>query len=89
MTTAGTSGPTKPRAEGYGHPVDPADQEAAPAALLSWAGDSADETEVTKAIEGSMVFVEDSVIRLAGALGAIPISDLEHYFFGPPPEKSE
>jgi hypothetical protein len=76
-------------AEGYEHPVDEAAQAAAPAALVAWAGGSAIEAEVIQAVRGRMLFAEDSVRRLAGALGAFPIDELKDYIFGPLPDESE
>jgi hypothetical protein len=73
-------------ARGYDYPVDPAEQDAASAALVDWAGEPADLAEVAKAIDGNMVYAEDSFIRLAGALGAFPASELEDRIFGPMPE---
>lgn len=69
-------------------PVDPAAQAAAPAALLAWAGDGADAAEIAKAVNGRLLFVEDSVLRLAAALGAFPVADLADYTFGPADERS-
>jgi hypothetical protein len=34
------------------------------------------------AVQGSLTFAEDSVVRLAAAIGAIAPSDLEDYTFG-------
>jgi hypothetical protein len=76
-------------AEGYEHPVDEVAQAAAPAALVAWAGGSAMEAEVIEAVRGQMLFAEDSVLRLAGALGAFPMGELEDYIFGPLPDESE
>lgn len=72
-------------AKGYDVDVDPIEQEAAVAALLRWAGTSVREADVSAAVDGAMVFAEDSFMRLAGALGAFPLAELESYIFGPVP----
>jgi hypothetical protein len=64
-------------AEDYGETVDPAQQAAAAAAVTSWAGPGADPDEVTRAISGNLVFAEDSVSRLAAAVGARPIAQID------------
>jgi hypothetical protein len=50
--------------------------------LLRWAGESADEALLRATVQGSLTFAEDSVVRLAAAVGAIAPSDLEDYMFG-------
>jgi hypothetical protein len=69
-------------ARGYDYPVSDAEQEAAVGYLLDWAGAGADEHEVRRALSGRMVSAEDSVLRLAAALGALPMANLSDYLFG-------
>lgn len=67
----------------YDCPVDPQAQHDAVPCLLRWAGPGADEDLLRAAVEGCLLFAEDSVLRLAAAAGAIPAVDLAHYTFGP------
>jgi len=67
----------------YEYPVDPEAQDAAVPYLLRWAGDGADEVLLRAAVTGSLTFAEDSVLRLAAAVGAIPQCELADYTFGP------
>jgi hypothetical protein len=67
----------------YECPVDSQAQEAAVPYLQRWAGESADEALLRAAVQGSLTFAEDSVLRLAAAIGAIVPSDLEDYTYGP------
>jgi hypothetical protein len=69
-------------AAAYECPVDPQAQEAAVPRLLRWAGEGADENLLRAAVEGSLTFAEDSVLRLAAGIGAIPAADLADYMFG-------
>lgn len=72
-----------PRAAlGYGLTVDEAEQAAAVPFLLAWAGDGADEQEVRRAVAGELTFAEDSVRRLAVAVGMAPLANLANYLFG-------
>jgi hypothetical protein len=67
----------------YECPVDSQAQETAVPYLLRWAGEGADEALLRATVQGSLTFAEDSVVRLAAAIGAIAPSDLENYMFGP------
>ncbi len=67
----------------YDCPVDSHAQEAAVPYLLRWAGEGADEALLRAAVQGCLRFAEDSVVRLAAAIGAITASDLRDYTFGP------
>jgi hypothetical protein len=69
-------------ASAYDYPVDPQAQEAAVPYLLHWAGEGADEAMLRAAVHGSLTFAEDSVLRLAAGIGAIPPADLADYTFG-------
>lgn len=69
-------------AAGYEYPVDPEAQEAAVPRLLRWAGGDADETILRAAVDGCLTFAEDSVMRLAAGIGAIPPADLADWTFG-------
>lgn len=66
----------------YDYPVDEAAQSDAAERLLAWAAGGADELELRRALAGRLVFVEDSFLRVAAAVGAIPIADLADYTFG-------
>jgi hypothetical protein len=70
--------------QGYDAPRMDADQEAAPQRLLSWAGAGAgaDLAEVRAALATTFVFVDDAMIQLAAALGAIPLSGARDLMFG-------
>jgi hypothetical protein len=67
----------------YAYPFDPTQNDALIPVLIEWAGQGADENEVRKAVHGKMVFAEDSFIRLAVALGALPLSEAHEYMLAP------
>jgi len=66
----------------YGCPVDPAEQAAAPADLERFGSEGADLRQLRAVVAGRMVFAEDTVLWLAAALGAVPLSDLAELCFG-------
>lgn len=70
--------------QGYGAPRRDAAQEAAPQRLVRWAGEGAgaDLAEVRAALATKFVFVDDAMIQLAAALGAMPLSAARDLMFG-------
>jgi hypothetical protein len=70
--------------EGYELPRMDAAQEAAPQRLVGWAGEGAgaDVAEVRAALATKFVFVDDAMVQLAAALGAIPLSSARDLMFG-------
>ncbi len=66
----------------YGLTTDEAEQAAAVSFLLAWAGEAADEQQVRLAVAGELTFAEDSVRRLAVAMGMAPLAELPDYLFG-------
>ena len=70
--------------EGYELPRMDAAQEAAPQRLVDWAGDGAgaDLAELRTTLATEFVFVDDAMVQLAAALGAIPLSSVRDLMFG-------
>lgn len=70
--------------QGYELPPMDAAQEAAPQRLVGWAGEGAgaDLVQVRAALATKFVFVDDAMIQLAAALGAIPLSSARDLMFG-------
>jgi hypothetical protein len=69
---------------GYGLPRMDAAQEAAPRRLVGWAGEGSgvDLVQVRAALATKFVFVDDALVQLAAALGAIPLSGARDLMFG-------
>jgi len=70
--------------EGYELPRMDAAQEAAPQRLVEWAGEGAgaDLAELRTTLATEFVFVDDAMVQLAAALGAIPLSGARDLMFG-------
>jgi hypothetical protein len=70
--------------EGYELPRMDAAQEAAPQRLVGWAGQGAgaDVAKVRAALTTKFVFVDDAMVQLEAALGAIPLSNAQDLMFG-------
>lgn len=70
--------------EGYELPRMDAAQEAAPQRLVEWAGEGAgaDLAELRTTLATEFVFVDDAMVQLAAALGAIPLSGGRDLMFG-------
>ena len=69
---------------GYELPRMDAAQEAAPQRLVGWAGEGAgaDLAELRTTLATEFVFVDDAMVQLAAALGAIPLSGARDLMFG-------
>jgi hypothetical protein len=70
----------------YGMPVDWQEQARAAAEVVAWSGSGGGSgggslEAVRAVVQGSFVFAEDGVLRLAAAFGAIPEADLSDWLF--------
>lgn len=69
---------------GYEFPRMDDAQESAPSRLVEWAGEGAgaEVAEIRAALAVEFVFVDDAMLQLAAALGAIPLADARELMFG-------